>query len=73
MPAFVTDQFRILNTNNFVDSISKETDYYYIFFGLANPGISGFRRNDKWDSKLSNKNDMFTFYSLGTTFNLSKN
>ena len=50
MPAFVTDQFRILNTNNFVDSISKETDYYYIFFGLANPGISGFRRNDKWDS-----------------------
>ena len=28
---------------------------------------------DKWDSKLSGKNDMFMFYSLGTTFNLSKN
>jgi len=29
--------------------------------------------NDKWDGKLSNKDDMFTFYSLGSTFNLSKN
>ena len=29
--------------------------------------------DDKWDAKLSQKSDMFTFYSLGTTFNLSKN
>jgi len=29
--------------------------------------------NDKWDAKLNNKTDMFIFYSLGTTINLSKN
>ena len=29
--------------------------------------------NDKWDAKLNNKTDMFMFYSLGTTINLSKN
>ena len=50
MPAFVTDQFRILNTTNFVDSISNETDYYYIFVGLANPGVSGYGRNNNWDN-----------------------
>ena len=50
MPAFVTDQFRILNTTNFVDSISNESDYYYIFVGLANPGVSGYGRDDNWDS-----------------------
>lgn len=49
MPAFVTDQFRILNTNNFVDSISNNTDYYYIFKGLSNPGITGFGRDPNWD------------------------
>ena len=50
MPAFVTDQFRILNTTNFVDSISNETDDYYIFVGLANPGVSGYGRNTNWDN-----------------------
>ena len=49
MPAFVTDQFRILNTNNFVDSISNNTDYYYIFKGLPNPGTAGFGRDVNWD------------------------
>ena len=29
--------------------------------------------NDKWDAKRNNKTDMFIFYSLGTTINLSKN
>ena len=29
--------------------------------------------NDKWDAKFNNKTDMFMFYSLGTTINLSKN
>ena len=29
--------------------------------------------NDRWDAKFSNKADMFMFYSLGTTINLSKN
>jgi len=51
MPAFVTDQFRILNTNNFVDSISTGSDNYYVFVGLANPARnSSFGRNENWDS-----------------------
>ena len=28
--------------------------------------------NDKWDAKISSKDDMFIFYSLGTTIKLSK-
>ncbi len=31
------------------------------------------RGNYKWDAKLSNRADMFMFYSLGTTINLGKN
>ncbi len=46
MSAFVTDQFRILNTNNFIDSITDETDYYYVFVGLSNPSYAGFGRNE---------------------------
>jgi hypothetical protein len=50
MPAFVTDQFRILNTNNFINSIDTGSDNYYIFVGLPNPGINGFGRSENWDS-----------------------
>jgi hypothetical protein len=49
MPAFVTDQFRILNTNNFVNSIDSGTDNYYVFVGLPNPVRNGFGRNINWD------------------------
>ena len=34
---------------------------------------SRFGNTDKWDAKLSDNNDIFMFYSLGTTFKLSKN
>jgi hypothetical protein len=50
MPAFVTDQFRILNTNNFINSIDTATDNYYVFVGLPNPDQNGFGRNVSWDS-----------------------
>lgn len=50
MPAFVTDQFRILNTNNFVNSVSNGSDIYYIFVGLPNPDQNGFGRNEYWDN-----------------------
>jgi len=35
--------------------------------------ISRMGGNDKWDAKLVEKTDMFIFYSLGTTINLSEN
>lgn len=50
MPAFVTDQFRILNTNNFINSINTGSDNYYVFVGLSNPNQNSFGRNQYWDS-----------------------
>lgn len=51
MPAFVTDQFRILNTNNFINSIETGSDNYYVFVGLPNPNQNSFGRNEYWDSQ----------------------
>jgi hypothetical protein len=70
MPAFVTDQFRILNTNNFINSIETGSDNYYVFVGLPNPDQNGFGRNEYWDSPdivdanlavLPNPTDNFDF------------
>jgi len=37
MPAVVTDQFRIFNANNFVESLFDSSNSYYVFVGLADP------------------------------------
>ena len=57
MPAVVTDQFRILNASNFVDSVLDETNNsYYVFLGLPNPqgktpnGVIGFGRSSTWNT-----------------------
>lgn len=58
MPAFVTDQFRILNTNNFINSVKTESDNYYVFMGLPNPNQNNFGRNQYWDNpNLVDAND----------------
>jgi hypothetical protein len=49
MSAIVTDQFRILNANNFVDSVVNATNSYYVFVGLPNPSETGFGRSSNWD------------------------
>lgn len=49
MPAIVTDQFRILNASNFVDSIENSNNSYYVFLGLPNPTTVGFGRTANWD------------------------
>ena len=47
MTALVTDQFRILNASNFINSIESGENSYYVFVGLPNPQINdGFGRND---------------------------
>ena len=52
MAAIVTDQFRIANANNFVDSVLDTNNSYYVFLGLSNPGTSsspvGFGRSTTW-------------------------
>ena len=54
MAAVVTDQFRVLNANNFVDSVLDQNNSYYVFLGLANPTDVGFGRTTTWN----NENDV---------------
>ena len=59
MPAIVTDQFRIFNANNFVNSVLTSDDSYYVFLGLTNPfgkipfsnSIVGFGRTTDWQTQ----------------------
>lgn len=58
MAAIVTDQFRISNANNFIESVLDGNNSYYVFLGLSNPGSTGnpvgFGRTTTWDSVPSN-------------------
>ena len=57
MPAIVTDQFRILNANNFVESVENTNNSYYVFIGLANPTgaptLAGYGRTSDWNTSDS--------------------
>ena len=50
MSALVTDQFRILNANNFVDSIEADGNSYYVQVGLPNPVGTTFGRDQTWNT-----------------------
>ncbi len=63
MSAVVTDQFRILNASNFVDSVSDSTNAYYVFLGLTNPTQVGFGRTTNWDNNTPNPTDNFEYPS----------
>ena len=49
MSAVVTDQFRIANTTNFIESVLNDNNSYYVFLGLPNPTVAGFGRTDVSD------------------------
>ena len=78
MPAIVTDQFRILNATNFVESI--ENNNYYVFIGLPNPTykeagdpVVGFGRSENWSSNPPQPLDSFSNNShLGDTMMFGK-
>ena len=58
MSAFVTDQFRILNAKNFVDSVQDSSNSYYVFVGLSNPSDNvGFGRTSTWNANPPNPTD----------------
>ena len=42
--AIVTDQFRIANAKNFIDSVNNETDSYYMFMVLQIQLSTGYGR-----------------------------
>jgi hypothetical protein len=57
MSAFVTDQFRIVNASNFIDSVENTTNSYYAFVGLSNPTQVGFGRSTGWNTNPPNPID----------------
>jgi hypothetical protein len=63
MSAIVTDQFRILNANNFVESIDNSSNSYYVFLGLPNPTQVGFGRTADWNTNTPNPIDNFNVIS----------
>ena len=52
MSAIITDQFRINNTNNFINSIESDENSYYVFLGLANPDKNLFGRDSEWQTNI---------------------
>ena len=61
MAAIVTDQFRILNSKNFLDSVRDPSNSYYIFLSLPNPSQVGFGRTSTWDSSIPTPEDSFNY------------
>ena len=59
MSAIVTDQFRILNANNFVENIESSSNSYYVFLGLSNPTQVGFGRTADWNTNTPSPVDNF--------------
>ena len=57
MAAVVTDQFRLSNADNFINSVENTTNSYYIFTGLANPSAVGFGRTSNWNINTPNPID----------------
>jgi len=69
MSSIVTDQFRILNANNFIESVENDSNSYYVFVGLPNPALDnssqniGFGRTSNWNTQVPNPVDNFTYLS----------
>ena len=63
MAAIVTDQFRILNATNFINSVTNNSDSYYIFLGLDNPSQVGFGRTTDWNTNIPNPTDNLEYSS----------
>ncbi len=65
MAAIVTDQFRILNAGNFVDSVTNTNNAYYVFVGLSNPNGGGYGKlTADWDTKTPNPTDNFDYHGF---------
>ena len=67
MSAIITDQFRILNANNFVESVENINNSYYVFIGLPNPAgtgsLVGYGRSSDWNSTTPAPTDSFSYRS----------
>ena len=75
MAAIVTDQFRILNANNFVETVENSSNSYYVVVGLANattPTV-GFGRSSDWNTETPSPIDNFNYTNhVGDTMTFGK-
>ena len=65
MSAIITDQFRILNASNFVESVENTNNSYYVTVSLPNPITSpvGYGRSDNWNENPPAPVDSFAYNS----------
>ena len=63
MAAIVSDNFRILNSKNFVDSVQNSSNSYYLFLGLSNPSAVGFGRTETWNESPLEPIDNYNYLS----------
>jgi hypothetical protein len=61
MAALITDEFRLFNADNFIDSVNDPDNSYYIFVGLPNPVGNAFGRTDDWNADPPAPIDNFTY------------
>ena len=59
MPAHITDQFKIINANNFVESVKRTTENYYTWLGLPDPTNTLVGGASNWNSSTPNPIDNF--------------
>ena len=64
MAAIVTDQFRILNAGNFVDSVTDTSNSYFVFVGLSNPKDPGYGKDSAWDTSTPSPVDNFDYHGF---------
>ena len=64
MAAIVTDQFRILNASNFVDSVTDTSNSYFVFVGLSNPKATGYGKSSTWDTATPSPTDNFDYHGF---------
>ena len=59
MAAVVTDQFRLSNASNFVDSVTDANNSYYVYLGTCSPTspAAGFGRTSDFDTNVPNPVD----------------
>ena len=61
MAALITDEFRLFNTDNFIESVTDPDNSYYIFVGLPNPVGEGYGRSLDWNDDPLAPIDNFSY------------
>ena len=61
MAALITDDFRLFNADNFIESVTDPNNSYYIFVGLPNPVGGGYGRSLNWNNDPPQPIDNFAY------------